>query len=169
MIYEKTVLDGEHKRTGCFGCRNCIDTGYSWVCERTGEKLEGFDTATDKKENNKENFLDVNIMITIGKKCTLCEIKENKTPIRYDVPLERIAEFVDDETLYVFTNDDDIDEGKLIIGVQWIEGGYPDDDAHRDWVQRELSDITRKIERKFNVKIEDGDCDFEREEVIITL
>lgn len=167
---KKTVMTKDGRtRTGCFGCRNCIDTGYSWVCEATDEKLEGFDSMEDKINKNKETFLSKNILIGVGCKCPLTVVTDKKTPIKYTVPLTKIAEFVDDETLYVYSNDDDIDEGKLIIGVQWIEGGYPDDDAHRDWVQDELSEVVRKIEKKFNVKVEDGDCDLEYEEVIISL
>lgn len=166
----KTVLGREGRYlTGCYGCDHCEDTGYSWVCCKTGEKLEGFDTAEDKRENNLETFLKRNIMVGVGHKCPLCVVTDAKTKIRFDVPLTHIRDFVERKTSYVYIDDDDMDENKLIIGVQWIEGGYPDDDAHRDWVQDELSRIVDKIEDKYNVKIAEGNCEFEREEVIISL
>lgn len=85
----------------------------------------------------------------------------------YDVNIETIKKFVDDETLYVYCKE--INEKQLIVGVEWIDGGYSYDDCHRKWVQNELSEVTEMIENKFNVKIEDGDCELEREEYIITL
>ena len=167
---KKTVMTKDGRTlTGCFGCENCFDTGYSWVCEATNEKLEGFDTMEDKNNNNKETFLSKNIIIGVGCKCPLTTVSDKKTEIKYTVPLSEIAEFVDNETLYVYINDDNIDEEKLVIGVQWVEGGYSDDDCHRDFVQDELSEVTEMIEDKFNVKVEDGDCGLEYEEVIISL
>lgn len=171
-IKKELVYDVKNERTryGCFGCEYCNDTGYSWVCTKTDEKLEGFDTMEDKRNKNKETFLDVNIMVTLGKRCPFPVVKkESMTKIRYDVDLTYIAKFVEDETCYVIVNDDDIDENELRISVQWIEGGYADDDAHRDWVLKELSEITNEIENKFNVKTKDGDCEYEREEIIISL
>lgn len=168
-IKKEKVYDVENQRVrdGCYGCDHCKDTGYSWVCTLTDEKLEGFDSEEDKRNNNKSNFLDVNVMVTLGKKCPFPVIKKDITKVRYDVDIETIKKFVDDETLYVYCKE--INEHQLIVGVRWIEGGYHDDDCHRDWVQNELSEVTEMIENKFNVKIEDGDCELEREEYIITL
>lgn len=167
-MYEKVVLDGEKLRDGCFGCRFCQDTGFSWICEKTQEKLEGYDSMTDKISRNNENFLNRNIMVTIGDKCPFCVVTKLRTPIKFNVSLETIAEFVDNETCDVYIDTDDIEDGKLRIGVCWFEGGYPDDDIHRDYVLDELYEVERKIARKFNCKMEEID-DYEREEIIITL
>ena len=167
---QKTVLDVEGRElTGCYGCDHCQDTGYSWVCSRTGEKLEGFDTMKDKVINNRDAFYSRNILVGVGHKCPLCVVCNAKTPVKFDVDLEAIAKFVKDETCDVWVYEDDIDEGELAIGVSWFEGGYPDDEAHKRWVLDELSEIRDKIEKKFNCKMVEGDCDIDREEILITL
>lgn len=166
---QKTVMDMDGRMIdGCYSCDCCENTGYSWICCKTGEKLEGFDSQEDKRNDNKERFLRRNIMIGVGHKCPLCTVTDKRTEIKFDADLRTIAEFVRDETSDVYINEDGIDQGKLVIGVTWIEGGWEDDDVHRDWVQEELSEVVEAIEEKFICKMTTEE-EMEEERVIITL
>lgn len=165
---EKTVMKNGRKITGCYSCSHCKNTGYSYICEKTGEKLEGFDTAEDKENKNLETLLYRNILVGVGNKCPLTTINEKAmTKIKYDVSLEHIAEFVEEKTYDGVRADiDDEDENKLVLTVFIYDDGY---ETNRDYKLDELSAIVRKVEDKFNVVVEDGEDDDDSASVIISL
>ena len=165
---EKTVMNKEGTEiTGCHFCAFCKDTGYSYICTKTGEKLEGFDSQEDKDNNNLTTLLYRNILVGVGHNCPLTTIhKDRMTKIKHTVSLEYIAEFVEDETYNGVKANIDEDENKLILSVFIYDDGYEND---RDYKLDELSDIVSKVEDKFNVVVEDGEDDDDYSSVIVSL
>ncbi len=165
---EKTVMDKNGRtHTGCFGCPHCNDTGFSYICELTGEKLEGFDSLDDKINKNFDTLFRRNILVGVGNNCPLTTInKKALTEIKLKVSLEEIAQFIEDNSFDVKAEIDDEDENKLDVRVFFFDDGY---ESNEDFMVEELFAIVRKVERKFDVVVEDGDGADNMENVIISL
>lgn len=164
----KTVIQNDCKIKGCYHCDHCKNTGFSWVCGLTGEKLEGFDTKEDKINNNKENFLCRNILVGVGHKCPLTIITEERTNIKFIPTIDELVDFIDELDVCGNIIIDDDEDDELRVSVQWINSGWEDDNYHREFVLDELNRIITKVEKKFTIKTEEGRCDDECEEIIIT-
>ena len=165
---EKVVMDKDGRtHKGCFGCPHCNDTGFSYICGLTGEKLEGFDSMEDKRNKNLETLFRRNILVGVGNSCPLATInKDAMTKIKFTVSLEEIAEFVEDETYNGVKANIDEDENKLILSVFIYDDGYEND---RDYKLDELSDIVSEVEDKFNVVVDEGEDDDDYSSVIVSL
>lgn len=164
---EKVVMDKDGRtHKGCFGCPHCNDTGFSYICGLTGEKLEGFDSMEDKRNKNLETLFRRNILVGVGNSCPLATInKDAMTKIKFTVSLEEIAEFVEAESCFVRAEVDE-DEDQLELVVSIYDDGY---ENNRDFMFDELSDMVDTIEDKFNVVVEDGDDEDSYLTMIITL
>ena len=65
----------------CIGCNHKHDTGYSYICQKTGEKLEGYDSMEEKLNNDNINFLPKHMGIGVGFKCPLPRVMGKYTHI----------------------------------------------------------------------------------------
>ena len=58
----------------CLCCPHLKNTGFSFICKKTNEKLEGFDTKEDQKNKNMATFLPKHMGIGVGFKCPLPKV-----------------------------------------------------------------------------------------------
>lgn len=69
------------KDNNCLGCKHLEDTGFSWICTKTGEKLEGFNSKEDMKKKNFDSFLPKHMGIGVGFNCPLPRVVGKYTNI----------------------------------------------------------------------------------------
>lgn len=75
------VLRDELICRNCLGCSALKDTGFSYLCDRTGEKLEGFNTMEEKVNKDLTNFLPKHMGIGVGFECPLPRVVGKFTEI----------------------------------------------------------------------------------------
>ena len=136
----------------CFGCDCCTNTGYSYICNRTGEKLEGYDSLEDKRRNI--NFLPKNILDGVGEKCPLIQVIPSRmTKIRLNVTLKYLESFIERKIFHGWV---EIDDNHLILTMGWYDDGY---ESNRDYVSEDFNDVIDDVQRRFNVVVEEIDED----------
>ena len=67
--------------TNCIGCEYKHDTGYSYICKKTNEKLEGYNSMEEKLNNDNTNFLPKHMGRGVGFKCPLPKVMGKYTLI----------------------------------------------------------------------------------------
>lgn len=161
---QKNVLNNSTILSGCFHCTHCIDTGHSFICNLTNEKLEGFTTEKDKKENNVNELLQRNILIGVGNNCPLPVIHEKKlSKIKHNVSLEEIEKFINSNESEMITS---IEDKGLIVTAHFFNDGF---ESNEEFMSELLSDVIDKVEDRFNCNIEFGESGDDFDSVIITL
>lgn len=77
----EVFCNNSFRNSNCLGCNNLTDTGFSYICDLTGEKLEGFDSMKDKLNDNMESFLPKHMGIGVGFQCPLPRVVGKMTHI----------------------------------------------------------------------------------------
>lgn len=155
-----TVIHPGDKFTSsnCLGCEHLKDTGYSWICTATNEKLEGYNSMEEKMNNINTHFLHKHMGIGVGFKCPCTQvIKSKMTKIKLLVSLEYLKDFIDNRTFDLWTEIDE-EKNRLIVTANWYDDGY---ESNKDYVLDRLFSIQQDIENRFLVKteeIDDDDC-----------
>ena len=70
----EVLMNQAYTSTDCLGCEHLHNTGYSYICTETGEKLEGYDSMKDMKTKNHETYLPKHMGIGVGFQCPLPKV-----------------------------------------------------------------------------------------------